>query len=469
MNVSSKGGVFSTRNIVIIVCAVLIVFLAAVAVVVAVMGNTGDMLTREQIEARLEELGEEDLGHKYVAAHLTEFGIGGFDAGKFRRIEYYFSDYYAGELPSIAKMAYDTAELFMSYYYDRVDHSDKQAVTTAVLYCYAAATGDRYAVYRTAEELEDFDTDMSGTFVGIGVTVYQTVDPATKKLSEVRVEDVINNSGAKDAGVLPNDLIVAVDGVRITEFDSNSLIKAIRGDEGTTVSLTVSRSGEEITLSCVRSLVVDLTVEYTNVDGVAYIEITSFKSNTPELFAAAISSARADGVSGIVFDLRNNPGGYLDSVLEILDMLVPAGVRLASYTEADGSETVYNSTGAGKALELPSVVLCNGNTASAGELFTSALRDYNAMGLIKATVVGEKTYGKGIMQSTYTLYDGSSITLTTAYYDPPSGVNYNGIGITPDVPVSRADGETEDSQLKKAYEVLLGIVQAPPSNNNTGL
>lgn len=449
----SNGSAISSRAIVIVACIALIVFLAAAAVVVAVMGNTGEMAKREDIESKLEELGETDLGCKYVAAHLSKLGIGGFDAGKLRRIEHYFVNEYHGELPTIPAMAHKTASLYLEYYYDKIDASDKEAVTTALLRCFVESTGDAYAVYRTSAELADFDSDMSGTFVGIGVSVMQSLDPATGMLDEVRVEAVIKGSGAEDAGILAGDLIIAVGGRAISEFNASTLVGAIRGEEGTTVVIKVLRGESEMDFTCARRLIVDKTVDYTVSNGIGYIEITSFKANTPTLFAEALASLKASGVKGIVFDLRGNPGGYVDSVVEVLDMLVPRGVTLASYVDASGETTVFTSTGAGEALNVPSVVLCDDGTASAGELFTAAMRDFAAMGLIRSKVVGVTTYGKGVMQNTYTLYDGSSITLTTAYYNPPSGVNYDGIGVVPDVPVALADGSV-DNQLSEAQRVL---------------
>ena len=464
---NSMGVTFSTRNIIIVACIALIIFLAAAAVVVAVMGNTGDMGERESIEAKLDELGDTDLGHKNVAAHLSEFGIGGFDAGKLRRVEYYFTNEYPMDIPTIPAMAHKTASLYLEYYYDKIDASDKESVTTALLRCFVESTGDAYAIYRTAEELADFDTDMSGTFVGIGISVTQTIDPATGMLEEVKVEDVINGSGAEDAGILAGDLIIAVDGRPLSEFDSNTLVNAIRGTEGTTVVITVLRAETEIDLSCERRLVIDKTVDYAISDGIAYIEITSFKSNTPDLFADALETVKAAGVKGIVFDLRGNPGGYLDSVLEVLDMLVPRGVTLASYVDASGDSTVFTSTGEGDSLDVPCVVICNERTASAGELFTAAMKDFTAMGLIRAKIVGTTTYGKGVMQNTYKLYDGSSITLTTAFYNPPLGTNYNGVGVVPDVAAADSEGSV-DNQLAKALETLVDMVYGGGGDPSSG-
>ena len=185
---------------------------------------------------------------------------------------------------------------------------------------------------------------------------------------------------------------------------------------------------------------------------IGFIEITSFKSNTDELFEEALTYMYSMNVEGIVFDVRNNPGGYLDSVLNVLDMMVGADTPLASYVDAGGREVVYESTGIGAPLAVPAVVICNEYTASAGELFTAAMRDYNAMGILKARVVGVNTYGKGVMQTTYSFLDGASITLTSAFYNPPSGVNYDGVGVKPDKEISPSD--EGDAQLDGALKAL---------------
>lgn len=452
-NEKVSGAVWGARAIVLTAAVILILVLVAAAIVVAINGDTGEMSSREDITLKMEELGESDLGHRYVANHLEEFGIGGYDAGKLRNVEYYFKSLGVAELGDIPSMAYKTAELFMEYYYNRVDHSDREKVTTSIIHCFVEQTGDVYAVYRTAEELEDFTTDMSGNFVGIGVQVIQTVDPATGLLSSVYVEDVIAGSGAEEAGIKPGDLILSVDGSPITENDNHGLVSKIRGEENTTVAIGVDRGGEQLTFNCTRRLVVEKTVEYRVEGGIGIITITSFKENTPELFAEALSYVYSVGVKGIVFDMRDNPGGYLDAVLNMVDAIAPADVTLTSIVDNEGLVEEYGSTGEGRVIDVPVVVLCNGNTASAGELFTSSIRDFAKMGIMDATIVGTKTYGKGVMQSTYSFFDGSSITLTTAFYNPPSGENYDGIGITPDEVVATAEGSV-DNQLQRAIEII---------------
>lgn len=455
---TKKGAPTSSRGRIIIlaVALALVVILIASAVVFAIMNDTGEMTSREDIEAKLAELGTSDLGHTYVANHILDYGIGGFDSSRLRNVEFYFNTKYAGELPSVPEMAYEAATLFMEHYFDRIDFSDRASLTTAIIHCYVEATGDDYAVYRLPEEREEFTGDMSGTFVGIGVSVIQTQDPVTGLLTEVLVESVMDGSGALEGGILPGDLIVAVDGSPVYEHTSSELVSMIRGEIGTTVTVSVLRDGETLELVCERRNVVEKTVDWRIEDGIGHVRISSFKSNTDELFAEAISYMYTMGAKGIVFDLRSNPGGYLDAVLNVLDTIVGANTPLASYVDASGNEVVYNSTGSGAPLSIPSVVICNGYTASAGELFTAAMRDYSSMGILDAEIVGTTTYGKGIMQSTYPFFDGSSITLTSAFYNPPSGVNYHGVGITPDHTVEASD--EGDAQMDRAIEVVKKMI-----------
>lgn len=436
--------------------------LVAAAVVVAIVSDTGEMGARDEIIAAIEEHGTDDLGHRYVANHLLEYGIGGFDAGKFRNVEYYFDTKYVKELPSVPELAKKTAELFMEDYYDALTEAgeaiDRETVTTALITCYVEATGDRYAIYRTPAENDDFSDDMSGTFVGIGVSILQTLDPVSGKIKSIEVEEVLPSSGAEDAGILPGDFIISIGGVPVTSMSDDDATAAIRGEIGTKVKITVVRGGVEIEYDCERKLVVDKTVLYSIDGDIAYVRITSFKATTASLFVEVMQNVNAAGVKGIVFDLRSNLGGYVDSVLSILDVLVPKGTKLGSYKEKNGTEVIYSSSSDIALLNVPVTVICNRYTASASELFTAAMRDYDAMGLIDAEIIGETTYGKGVMQTSYPFFDGSSIALTNAYFNPPSGVNYDGVGIEPkdEYKVDLAVGV--DTQLAKAVEVLMGMI-----------
>ena len=405
----------------------------------------------------------ENTGYKYIANYLKEWGAPKFDGVKFKYIETYTQNHYnyANGLPSKLTHAKETVKLFVENFYDEIDLSDKTAVTDALLRCYATAIGDPYTIYRPPVETEEFQGDMSGRFGGIGVIVEYDHTNKTIKVGTVYI-----NSPADKAGVKADDYIYAVDGKTVDELGYLNAVDYVRGEIGTTVELTLIRDGEFVTLNIVREEIEEINVDYKldEETKIGYIQIAQFKSNTYSQFVDAINYMEENGAVGLVFDLRNNPGGYLSSVNNVVSYLIPSGHTVVSYQYKNQSTTVYKTASDGLSgdhvVDLPFVVICNKNTASAGEIFTAAIRDYNDQGLLKATIVGTNTYGKGIMQSTYFYYlDQSSITMTVAYYNPPCGINYHGIGIQPDVLVENIDNEV-DLQLKAAYEEIQKLLNA---------
>ena len=264
---------------------------------------------------------------------------------------------------------------------------------------------------------------------------------------------------------MPGDVIYAIDGRTVEELGYLNAVNHVRGKIGSQVELTLIRDGKPITLSMTREEVQEINVAY-KLDPetkIGYVQIVQFKGNTYDQFVEAIDYMEANGAVGIVFDLRNNPGGYLNSVTNVISYLIPSGNTVVSYQYKGQATTVYTTGSDGEngdhIVKLPFVVICNEHTASAGEIFTAALRDYRNQGLLDATIVGTTTYKKGIMQSTYFYIDQSSITLTVAYYNPPSGVNYHGIGVTPDVVVENTD-PTVDLQLEAAYSEMQKLLNA---------
>lgn len=457
----------TSRVIVISVSAVLIIILVALAIVLALTSGVADMLPREDIEAKLDEIGGEDLGYDYVYNYLVKYGIGSFNPKKLRTIEVYFKNWYVYDMPLTYKHASDVAELFLEYFYDEVDVNDKDAVTDALIRCYVKSTGDPYAAYRTAEEFGTFDDNMSGEFVGIGISVEHTFKEDMVTVADVKVVEVIEDSGAMDAGIKVGDMILAVDSVSVEELGYGGIADAIRGDIGTKVKITVRRQDETLDLYCERKQITEQTVRYSMLQSeskIGYIKITSFKANTAIQFKQALAYMEINGAEGIVFDLRNNLGGYLDTICKMLAELVPNGTVIASYKYSNGTEAfdysdAYDdeSDGDGK-IDVPVAVLCNGYTASAAELFCAALRDYNDMGIIDAVIVGEKTYGKGVMQSSFDIGDGSYLTFTIAYYNPPSGNNYDRVGVSPDDGCTVTNSGKEDDVLSFAREKVEGMI-----------
>lgn len=284
------------------------------------------------------------------------------------------------------------------------------------------AVDDPYTEYMTKEEFEAYTADRSGNYVGIGISV--VFDPDSEG---IYIHRVTTDSPAQNAGLLPGDIIVSVGDLALSENTYTDAVNAIIGESGTAVELTVRRGEETLQLSVTRGQVVTENVTYEKIEGsVAYITIVSFSETvTYDQFSNALERAKADGCTSYLFDVRNNPGGNLDVICNCLDLLLPEGITV-NIVDAAGTVTTRESD-AEHFLDAPMAVLCNGNTASAAELFTADLRDYGL-----ATIVGETTYGKGTMQTISPMGDGSAVKLTTRYYNPMSNVSYDGVGIKPD-------------------------------------
>ncbi len=315
------------------------------------------------------------------------------------------------------------------------------------------AVGDPYSEYMTAEEFAAYTAERSGNYVGIGVHV--TFDQSQNAIAIYRIAP---DSPAERAGLQKGDLIVAVEDVTVSAATYNEAVGLVAGEEGTDVSLTVRRGEEMLAVSVTRSRVESGNVLYEKIGDTAYLTILSFsESNVTEQFQTALTAAKQDGCTSYLFDLRNNPGGNLDVVCAALDELLPANQTILHMIDAQGNDKT-RETENDTFLDAPMAVLCNGNTASAAELFTADLQDYGL-----ATVVGETTYGKGTMQTITSLPDGSAVKLTSNFYNPASNVSYDGIGVHPDVEVKLTEEQSarfyllsheEDPQLQAALKAL---------------
>lgn len=327
---------------------------------------------------------------------------------------------------------------------------DEDALMNAIADGYMAGLNDDYAYYMDQDEYQNYQMDNAGELIGIGITV------SLDESGYILVNDVTPDSPAAVAGIQAGDLIVRIDDTDVLSVGYNEATAMVRGEEGTRVNITVRRNQEELTLEAVRTKITTTSVSYRMIGENGYIKITGFDATTPDDFKAAVSDLQSQGATGLIFDVRNNPGGLLDGVAKVLDFLLPEG-DIVSVTDSKGNtEVLYESDE--NSVDMPMVVLVDGNTASAAELFSAALRDYN-----KAELVGVNTFGKGIMQRAYSLSDGSAINLTTHYYNPPSGVNFHGVGLKPDYEVNLTPdqqlslselSDEEDAQLQKAISVL---------------
>lgn len=362
----------------------------------------------------------------------------------------------SGEDPTFALVK----RLFETNYIGDLPEFDSSAATDSIIDEYIQATGDRYARYMNAKEYEEYSASMQGDLVGIGVQVTYDVEGES-----IEILAVMPDSPAEQLGLLPGDRITAVNGVRVKESGYNAAADAIKGEAGTEVTLTILRDGKEEEMKTLRAHVTSMTVTSSMLsDGkTGMIRITEFNATTSSQFNEAVDALLASGAERLVYDLRGNPGGQLDSVLSVLDRLLPKDSLLIRITDAQGNEETHSATD-DQALDLPMAILINSSTASAAELFTSCLRDYEMV-----TVVGEKSYGKGCMQYLYSLPNGGAVTITTRMYSPPYGDNYDGVGITPDVEASLSEEaakinlwkltEENDDQLRAALADLNGLTK----------
>ncbi len=336
------------------------------------------------------------------------------------------------------------------YYYK--DDIDRQALENGVYQGLMDAVGDPYTSYFNADDFNTFMEQTTGAYYGIGAYVAQDIERNYPKINSP-----IPGSPAEEAGLRPNDIIFEVDGVSTYGMDLDKVVSLIKGEEGTSVNITIYRDGEYMDLAVERRQVEIPTVEHEMMeDGMAYIRIIEFDDVTPGQFQEALQTSRNKGMKGLVLDLRGNPGGSVNAVVDVARMLLPEG--LVVYTENKyGKREEYRCDGSNE-FDLPLVVLVDGNSASASELLSGAIQDYN-----KGTLVGTTTFGKGIVQQLMKLEDGSAIKITVSSYYTPKGRNIHGTGIEPDVECP-FDAEAYyngdfDNQLYRAKQVLEDMME----------
>lgn len=327
--------------------------------------------------------------------------------------------------------------------------ADEEAMAEGIYKGFIAGLGDPYTVYYTAEEYKDMMESSDGEYVGIGVQISQS--ESTNLITVIRV---FRESGAEEAGMQAGDVLYKVEGEDITGEDINSVVAKIRGSAGTKVHIEVYRESANgyVEMDVERRDVSMDTVEWNMLeDGMGYLQITEFDGVTYEQFVRALEDLKAQGMRGMILDLRDNPGGRLDQVVEIADDFLTEGV-IVSTKDKNGLGTTYEADEELR-FEGPVVLLANGNSASASEVLAGALKDYD-----KAVLVGTTTFGKGIVQSIYPFDDGTAMKITISDYYTPSGANIHGTGIEPDVAVEKEKSEdgTRDNQLDRAKEILAG-------------
>ena len=338
-------------------------------------------------------------------------------------------------------------EQYLDHYYYKSSEITREDKETGIYKGLFESLGDVYSCYYTPEEYKSLAEQTQGVYYGIGAYVSQDVETGNCAIS-----GVIRNSPAEAAGLMEGDLIYKVDGEDMSGLELDEVVSHIRGDEGSEVTLTLVRDGEEIEVVLTRGKVDTPTVESEmRDDGIGYLQITEFDDVTVGQFAENFEQLKEQGMKGLIIDLRGNPGGSVTSVCAVAEHLLPEG--LIFYMEdKDGNRTEYTCEGAD--FDLPLVVLVNEYSASAAEILSGAIKD---SGIGK--LVGKKTFGKGIVQDVISLQDGSAIKLTIANYYTRGGHDIHLKGIEPDVEVELdADAYLEDktdTQLDKAVEMIL--------------
>ena len=325
---------------------------------------------------------------------------------------------------------------------------DESKLEEGIYKGYLSGLDDPYSVYYDEEETKELYESTQGEYSGIGVVISQNINTGI-----ITMIQVYEDSPAEKAGLKDNDVLYKVGDMEVTGMELSEVVSYIKGERGTSVRLTVLRGedGEEIQVTAVRDQIEARTVEYRMLENqIGYLSVSEFDSVTYDQYAEALEKLQQQGMEALVVDLRNNPGGNLQTVCDMLDLILPEGTIV--YTEdKDGNRNTAASDEEHQ-LDIPMAVLVNGNSASASEIYAGAVQDYGI-----GTIVGTQTYGKGVVQQIFDLGDGTSVKLTIAEYFTPDGRNINGEGITPDVEIEyewdEADPEA-DNQLEKALEIL---------------
>lgn len=349
---------------------------------------------------------------------------------------------YREQTPAEAK----TAEI--GAYLDRffIDDYDEEKLADAAASAMVEATGDRWSYYLTAEEKSSYDEQMQNAYVGIGVTI-----TAQKELGGMRIEAVTADGPAEEAGLLTGDIITEVEGEKTLDLGMTGTRTKVRGEEGTFVTLTILRGEESFPVSVERRSIQTPVATYEMLDGqIGYIKIANFDTRCAEETNAAMDELIAQDAKALIFDVRNNGGGYKNELVKVLDKILPEGILFQS-EDYQGSKQIDRSDA--DCIDLPMAVLVNQDSYSAAEFFAAAIQEYDW-----GTVVGTKTVGKGNFQTAFTLSDGSMLNLSIGKYYTPQGRSLTDTGITPDVEIALSDengAKLYYGQLEKADDAQL--------------
>lgn len=329
---------------------------------------------------------------------------------------------------------------------------DEEKLKEGAISGYVAGLGDEYTEYISKEDMADYMADTTGNFVGVGIYMVQDTEA-----NRIMVLSPIKGGPAEKAGLQPGDYITAVDGVQYTGEQMTEASNKIKGEEGTNVKLEVLRGNETLNFELTRENIKVNPVEGEVLDNnIGYIAFSSFDDGTAEEFKAKFEELQGKGIKSLIIDLRNNGGGIVDEALEIANYILDKDSVILYEVDKNNNEEAEKTTD-NPIINMPIVLLTNENTASSSEILAGALKDHG-----KATIVGTKTYGKGVIQQLLTLPDGSGLKITSEKYLTPNRTEINKVGIEPDEKVELPDtvknvldvDKSQDTQLQKAIEVL---------------
>ena len=392
------------------------------------------------------ENNQQNKEHRFLWGFIAGFGVMALVALVFWGGNFVIKQ--VKSMTRVQKNEEDTKAEFLEKFVDKyyLEEKDERAWEEGAYKGMIKSLGDPYSEYYSAEEYDDMMVSMTGDYAGVGALLQKDTTTGV-----VTITKVYKGTPAEEAGLQKGDIILYADEFSSLDEELDKFVTHIRGEAGTTVKLTILRGEEERQFIIKRAKISAPSVEYQMLaDNIGYIEVSQFLEKTDEDFIDAYEDLKSQGMEKVVVDLRGNGGGLVDSVTNLLDYLLPEGVLV--YTEnKDGGQYKYNSDA--KSQDLPMVVLVDANTASASEIFAGAVRDYDY-----AKLIGTKTFGKGIVQSTVQLYDGSAVKLTTDYYYTPNGECIHGEGIEPDIEIEYEPlEEGEKYEVEKDNQVIRAI------------
>lgn len=351
---------------------------------------------------------------------------------------------------SKSKVTLNAIEALVDKYY--LGEIDETKMQEALIKGYIEGLDDPYSEYITADEMEEYTTQLLGNYVGIGIYMIEN-----EEHNLVQVLTPIPESPAAEAGILPGDFIKSVDGIEYTGDNMTVAANKIKGAEGTTVKLVIIRNNQELEFELIRRKVNTNPITEELLDNnIGYLEISSFDDGTAEEFKQKFEDLQTKGIKRLIIDLRNNGGGLVSEALQIADYIAEKGDTLLVTVDKNNNEEISKSENK-PIVNMPIVILTNVNTASASEILAGALKDLN-----EATIVGTKTYGKGVIQQISKLPNGAGLKLTIEEYFTPNKNKINKVGIEPDEVVELPESVSnvwllerkDDTQLQKAIEIL---------------